>query len=68
MIGNLGLLQSYLLNRMATRVLANKTPYEIWYDFKPNIDHLKVFGSPCYVLKPEAKRRKLDQKADIGML
>jgi hypothetical protein len=53
---------------MATRVLANKTPYEIWYDFKPNIDHLKVFGSPCYVLKPEAKRRKLDRKADIGML
>jgi len=41
---------SYLLNRMTTRVLRDKTPYEIWYGFKPNVDHLKVFGSPCYVL------------------
>jgi len=59
---------SYLLNRMTTRVLGDKTPYEIWYGFKPNIDHFKVFGSPCYVLQPEVKRRKLDQKADMGIL
>jgi len=59
---------SYLLNRMTTRVLGAKTPYEIWYGFKPNVDHLKVFGSPCYVLQPEVKRRKLDQKADMGIL
>jgi transposase InsO family protein len=56
---------SYLINRMASRVLADKTPYELWYGFKPSIDHLKVFGSICYVLKPEVRRRKLDQKADI---
>jgi hypothetical protein len=59
---------SYLLNRMTTRVLGDKTPYEIWYGFKPNVDHLKVFGSPCYVLQPEVKRRKLDQKADMRIL
>jgi transposase InsO family protein len=56
---------SYLLNHMTTRVLGDKTPYEIWYGFKPNVDHLKVFGSPCYVLQPKVKRRKLDQKADM---
>jgi hypothetical protein len=59
---------SYLLNRMTTKVLGDKTPYEIWYGFKPNVDHLKVFGSPCYVLQPEVKRRKLNQKADMGIL
>jgi len=59
---------SYLLNRMTTKVLGDKTPYEIWYVFKPNVDYLKVFGSPCYVLQPEVKRRKLDQKADMGIL
>jgi hypothetical protein len=47
---------------MATRVLGDKTSYEIYYDFKPNVDHLKVFGNPCYVLQLEVKRRKLDQK------
>ena len=59
---------SYLLNRMPTKVLGDKTPYEIWYVFKPKVDYLKVFGSPCYVLQPEVKRRKLDQKADMGIL
>jgi hypothetical protein len=53
---------------MASRVLADKTPNELWYGFKPNIDHLKVFGSVYYVLKPGVKRRKLDQKTDIGIL
>jgi hypothetical protein len=59
---------SYLLNRMPIRVLGDKTPYKICYGFKPNVDHLKVFGSPCYVLQPEVKRRKLDQKATMGIL
>ena len=53
---------SYLLNRMATRVLGDKTSYEIYYNFKPNVDHLKVFSNPCYVLQTEVKRRKLDKK------
>jgi hypothetical protein len=53
---------------MASRVLADKTPNELWYGFKPNIDHLKVFDNVYYVLKPGVKRRKLDQKTDIGIL
>jgi hypothetical protein len=53
---------------MATRVLGDKTPYEIWYGFKPIVDHLKVFGNPCYILKPKVKRRKLDLKADLEIL
>ena len=58
---------AYLLNRMATKILVEKTPYELWYGFKPNISHLRIFGSPCYVLKPENRRRKLDQKIDVGI-
>lgn len=59
---------SYLLNRMAIIVLADETPYKIWYGFKLNVNHLKVFGNPCYVLKPEVKRRKLGQKVNVGIL
>ena len=59
---------TYLLNRMMTRSLGDKTPYEEWHGHKPSIDHLKVFGSPCYVLQPEIKRRKLDQKSEVGIL
>ena len=59
---------AYLTNRMASRVLGEKTSYEIWYGSVPKLNHLKVFGSPCYVLKPAVKRSKLDQKADVGIL
>ena len=41
---------AYLLNRMVTKILGDKTPFEYWYGLKPNLEHLRVFGSPCYVL------------------
>ena len=48
---------AYLLNRMITEVLGEQSPYELWYGTKPRIDHLKIFGSPYYVLQPEIKSR-----------
>ena len=50
----------YLLNRLPTKALEFKTPYEIWYGVTPSLKHLKVFGSICYVHVPEIKRDKLD--------
>lgn len=35
---------TYLINRVATRTLENKTPYEAFKGKKPNILHLRVFG------------------------
>ena len=35
----------YLLNRLPTKALENKTSYEACHGVKPNIDHLRVFGS-----------------------
>ena len=40
-----------------------KTPYELWYGYKPNISYLKVFGSKCYILK-ESRKGKFDAKGD----
>ena len=59
---------SYLLNRMVSRSLGEITLFELWYGYKPNLEHLRIFGSPCYVLQPEIKRRKLDQKDEVGIL
>jgi Integrase core domain len=25
----------------------NKTPFEFWHKYKPNLSHLRLFGSPC---------------------
>eukprot|EP00253_Pinus_taeda_P024581 PITA_24581 len=39
----------YLLNRSPTQVVKGKTPEEVWSGRKPQISHLKVFGSVAYV-------------------
>ena len=43
-----------------------KTPYELWYGYKPNVSYLKIFGSKCYILK-ESRKGKFDVKGDEGI-
>ncbi len=43
-----------------------KTPFELWYGYKPNVSYLKVFGSKCYILK-ESRKGKFDVKSDEGI-
>ena len=45
---------------------SNKTPYELWYGYKPNVSYLKVFGSKCYILK-DSRKCKLYVKGDKGI-
>ena len=44
----------------------DKTPYELWYGYKPNVSYLKVFGSKCYILK-DSRTGKFDVKGDEGV-
>ena len=39
----------YLLNRLPTRSLDGKTPHEAWYNKKPAVHHLRVFGCVAYM-------------------
>ena len=56
---------AYLRNRVPTRSLKNTTPYEKWYDRKPNLSHVRVFGCMCYAYIPEVnKKGKLSNKAE----
>eukprot|EP00253_Pinus_taeda_P025696 PITA_25696 len=53
----------YLKNRSPTRYLGFKTPFEALYGFKPEVNHLRVFGSKAFAHIPKADRKKLDPKA-----
>jgi len=44
---------TYLLNRLPTRALKIKTPFEVWKGYKPFVQHLKVFGCVCYSQVPK---------------
>jgi hypothetical protein len=53
----------YLLNRVPTKALKDKTPYETLKGRKPNLDHLKVFGCVCHVKVPSSHLKKLDDRS-----
>ncbi|XP_019229657.1 PREDICTED: uncharacterized protein LOC109210660 [Nicotiana attenuata] len=43
----------YLLNRLPSRVIGGKSPFEMLYLHAPNLTHLRVFGCLCYVTSPK---------------
>jgi len=58
----------YLLNRLPTNSVQSRTPLKAWSSVRPTAKHLKVFGSLCYFHMPSAKRGKLDERAEKGIL
>ena len=52
----------YILNRCSTKM--NKTPKKLWTWRKPLINHLRVFGSLCFMHVPGGRWKKLDGRSD----
>ena len=42
--------------------------HELYLGTKPNVQHLRVFGSIAYVHVPKEKQRQLDAKAEKCIL
>ncbi|GBP23617.1 Retrovirus-related Pol polyprotein from transposon TNT 1-94 [Eumeta japonica] len=58
----------YLQNRTVSATLNNKTPYELWTNSKPDISHIRVFGSTVMKHVPKKKRLKWDKKSEECIL
>ena len=55
---------SYLHNWTYTKSLNDKISYEIWFQKKPNISHLREFRAPVWVLlQGQKKPRKMETKS-----
>jgi len=59
---------AYIINRTGPTKVADKTPYELWMGKQASVDHLKIFGTECFVHIPKQKRQKLDAKSVRGYL
>ena len=57
----------YVKNRLPSPKVAHKTPFEIVYNTKPSVKHMRAFGCQTYVLTPKEKRLKWDPKARAGI-
>jgi hypothetical protein len=53
----------YLRNRIFTRTLGNKIPFEAWFGQQPGLGHLRVFGCTVFAHNDVAIRAKNSQKA-----
>lgn len=53
----------YVINRLPQPKLNFMTPVEKLFGVKPNVSHLRVFGSVCYVFVPDHLRSKFGKKA-----
>lgn len=61
--GDAVLTAGYLINVIPTKAIkCKKTPFELWHGKKPQIKHLRVFGSTAYVHNKVIKN-KFDEKS-----
>ena len=54
---------TYLINRIPTPILDNKTPYQLLFDKLHTFDNLKVFGCQCFASTISQTRHKFDSRA-----
>ena len=52
--------------RVYLKLGTHRTPYEIWKGKKPNLKHLREFGSSCNMLNDKEPRGKFYAKRDEG--
>ena len=60
--GDALLTTAYILNRVPSQSVSS-TPYELWHDKKPNLEHLRPWGSAGYVHNANHKYGKLGPRA-----
>jgi len=54
----------HLLNRLPTKAMGYRTPFEAWSGRRPQLGHLKVFGCTAHVRTASPHLKKLDDRSN----
>ena len=54
---------TYVKNRVSTKAVNEKVPYEAFWDRKPSVGYLRIFGCDAYAHVPKVNRKKLDSRS-----
>ncbi|KAD0786919.1 hypothetical protein E3N88_43719 [Mikania micrantha] len=65
--GECVLTATYIINRVPSKVLNNKTPYEVLLGKIPSYDHMKVFGCLAYYWNNDTKGDKFEPRGKRGV-
>ncbi|GJV18627.1 putative RNA-directed DNA polymerase [Tanacetum coccineum] len=57
---------THVINRLPSKVIKNKTPFELIWNEKPNYDFLKVFGCLVYFKNTDTKGDKFEERGKLG--
>jgi hypothetical protein len=58
---------NYLRNKSLNASLGGKTPYEAFYNAKPDVSHLRIIGILVYTHIPKEKRLKHESHINFGI-
>ena len=59
----------YLLNLSGKSSVEGQSPSELWYSQRVlEVNHLKIFGTECFVFIPDGQRSKFDAKSRKGVV
>lgn len=58
---------AYLINKIPTPLLSNRSPHELLLQSKPNYSAFRVFGCLCFARNTDRARHKFDPRAKPGV-
>ncbi|KAK9055092.1 hypothetical protein SSX86_026172 [Deinandra increscens subsp. villosa] len=58
---------TYIINRLPSKTLQNKTPFEMLFNRKPDYDHMRVFGCLAYFRNNETRGDKFEVRGRPGV-